>query len=673
AFVAAAYGDKSWGIRAIMITVPISWAFMNASSAGWWSWVADIFPEKMRAGFFLKRSALINIINVIWFFLAGMCLDLFEGPGRFWVYGAIFSIGALTGIVDIILNIFIPEPLPATQPTFHPTDALEPLKNRNFVHFSISAGIVLFSINLATPFQSPFVVDPRRVGAPITWLGIMYAISQLTWVLTAPFWGTVMDKWGRKPVVTLGCFYALSWVGFFFLTPRTYIYILPLISLGIGLLSPAFTEGVNQMMLSLTPEKNRISFVAWYLAISGVVSAGGPIFGGILFDALAGFSLRVGPFEFVDFHAVQLLAILMVIVSAFIMSRVKEGKERPISFVVSRIANPGIIRTYALMEDLASSVDPEKAESALRAIDPDTGDLAIEEILARLDDPYPEIREEAARALGRIASPLAVDALSTRLRDPSSSIRVAAARALGKIGDKRAVEPLAATLREAASEELQDACVQALGTIGGDRSIKEVLALYRADVPENVRASAGTAASRLGLFEAAWELYPRLCESTNPVLRRQYAIALDNLLGNREEFYRLIGGSVSGTATRIARLFTSVEENVAKATMKLGENPKSIRTEIRRSADLLNSGHEEEALLLILSYAERVLESIFGQSPTKEGFVELAFRTEQTLGTFAWLLIETRRRLELGFPKTEGGRDSQRLIALLLAHFLANH
>ncbi|MFH2115796.1 MAG: hypothetical protein ABIJ86_14950, partial [Spirochaetota bacterium] len=148
AFVAAARGDRSWGIRAIMVAVPLSWVFMNASAAGWWSWVADLFPENIRGSFFLKRSAIINIINVIWFFLASMFLDLFQGPSTLWVYGIIFSIGAASGIVDILLNLFIPEPVYVEIASFAPMDALEPLKNHNFIRFSIAVGIAIFSINL---------------------------------------------------------------------------------------------------------------------------------------------------------------------------------------------------------------------------------------------------------------------------------------------------------------------------------------------------------------------------------------------------------------------------------------------------------------------------------------------------------------------------------------------
>ncbi len=681
AFVAAANGNRSWGIKAIIIAIPISWAFMNASSSGWWSWVADLFPEKIRGSFFLKRSAITNVVNVVWFFLASMLLDVFDGPSSFYVYGFIFIVGAVAGIIDIVLNIFIPEPVSADRPVFTAADALLPLKDRNFIGFSVATGIAIFSINLIVPFQAPFVVDPTRVGAPNTWLGIMFVISQLTWVLTAPFWGTVMDKWGRKPVVILGCFFSLSWIGYFFLTPRSFTYLLPLISIAYGLLAPAFFEGINQMMLSLTPTKNRIAFVAWYMTIAGVVSAGGSLAGGAIFDALSGFSLKWGPFRFLNFHVVQLLAILMVLLSAWILSRVREGKERPIAFVAGRVVNPLILRTYAYMEDIAGSYDPDRAEQALRAIESETGDLALDEITARLDDPYPEIQEEAARALGRIGSPLTVDSLVARLEDPSSSIRIAAARALGKIRDRRAVEPLARTLREGGSEELQDACVQALGNIGGERAVEEVLNAYRTSPSDRVRAGASDSASRLGLFEAAWEIYPRLYETGNPSLRHQYAIAFGNLMGSPGEFYRYVSGSETGMDERVAKLFGRLQTNVSATLARLVDkkDAKALKAEKARSAELaekalefLGTGKEEEALSLMMEYSDRLLLRIFGRGATEEGFTDFAFRVDQKLGTFVWMLAESRRHLDGGFAHAGDGRDVCKLFTLLIVYYLAS-
>lgn len=689
AFVAAAGGDFSWGIRAIMVAVPVSWVFMNASAAGWWSWVADLFPENIRGSFFLRRSAIINVVNVVWFFLASMFLDLFQGPSTLWVYGIIFSIGAILGIVDILLNIFVPEPVNIERVGFGPMDALEPLKNRNFIRFSIAVGIAIFSINFIAPFQAPYLVDPLRIGAPKTWLGIMFVISQLTWVFTAPFWGTVMDKWGRKPVVVVGCMFVLSWIGYLFITPRTYIYLLPLMSIAGGLVAPAFWEGVNQMMLSLAPNRNRIAYVAWYMTLVGVVSAGGSLAGGFLLDSLAGLSFRVGQLAFGDFHAVQLLSILMVMLSAFILSRVREGRERPLGFVLGRVANPGILKTYAYLDYIAGAIDPGKAEQALRSIEAQTGDLALDEILARLDDPYPEIREEAARALGRIGSPLAVDPLVQRLEDRSSSLRIAAVRALGRLRDARAIEPLAGILGESTSEDLLEACLHALGAIGGDRATDLVLAYYRGATSERLRAAAGIAASHLGMFDGAGNLFVRFTSTRNRSIRRNFAIALGNLLGEPGEFYRYVTGSETGIADRISRLFGRLEWKLKAVVLRAGGagNKQALKLaadetvqSIKGIHDAYESGEDEKALLGMMELVRRLFKDIFGSFAEGGEVRELAFRVDPRLGAFAWLVETSAEWLsEESGPEAcldrvecsvEDASDVQRLLILLMAYFL---
>ncbi len=679
AFMAAATGNRDWGIRAIMITVPLSWVFMNASAAGWWSWVADLFPEKIRGAFFLKRSAIINIINVIWFFLASMVLDLIEGPHTFWIYGAIFSVGAISGIVDIILNLFIPEPEPAETTVFNPADALEPLKNSNFIRFSVAVGIAIFSINLIGPFQSPFVVDPNGVAAPNTWLGIMFVISQLTWVVTAPFWGTIMDKWGRKPVVVMGCFFVLSWTGYFFLTHRTYMYLLPLISIAAGLLAPAFWEGVNQMMLSLAPGKNRIAYVAWYMTLVGLVSAGGSLIGGALLDTLADFRMELFHMAFSGFHVVQLGSILMVLLSAWIISRVKEGREQAMGFVIGRVVNPEILKTYACLDEIGTASDPGRTEQALRSIEAETGDLALDEIIARLDDPYLEIREEAARALGRIGSVYGVEPLIERLESGQSHFQIAVARALGKIRDRRAVDPLIRCLQNARSEELQEACIQALGDIGGDEAARIVETVFRQTSSDRIRAAAADAASRLCLFEAAGELLPRIIAGKNSSIRRQYAIALGNIFGPPGAFYPFVSGSEGASTDRISRLFHRLEGKIRSTNFKLHKTPftklskTQLRTRIQSIRDVreqLDAGQDLEALKKSARFAHDLLAEILGETGESQQLQELAFRIDIRFGSFVWFLREIQNRLENGSLAHEEQGETARLLTLLIVFFL---
>jgi len=679
AFVAAATGNTGWGIRAIMIAVPLSWVFMNASAAGWWSWVADLFPENIRGAFFLKRSAIINVVNVIWFFLASMVLDLIKGPYTFWIYGAIFSIGALSGIVDIILNLFIPEPEPAEMDAFNPADALEPLKNRNFIQFSIAVGLAVFFINMIGPFQSPFIVDPKGVAAPNTWLGIMFVISQLTWVVTAPFWGTIMDKWGRKPVVILGCFFVLSWTGYFFLNHRTYIYILPLISIAGGLLAPAFWEGGNQMMLSLAPGKNRIAYVAWYMTLVGLVSSGGSLLGGAILDALSEFHISLLRLSFSGFHVVQLGSMLMVIFSALIISRVREGRERDVGFVIGRVTNPGILKTYACLYDLDTACDPGRTEQALRSIEAKTGDLALDEIIARLDDPYLEIREEAARALGRIRSAYAVEPLIKRLGDSQTHFQIAIVRALGKIRDRRAVGPLIECLTNTTSEALQEACIQALGDIGGEEAAEAVGEFYRHAPNDHLRATAADAASRLGLFEATSELFPRLIAGKSSSIRRQYAIALGNMFGPPGEFYPFLSGSEGTSADRISRLFHQLEWKIRSTNFKLHKTPitKLSKTKIQERIDTIREVREHldaeqdlEALRKITSFAQDLLAEILGEAVESRQFQELAFRIDIYFGSFVWFLEEVQKYLAGEAKHSADQGETLRLLTLLIVFFL---
>jgi MFS family permease len=174
----------------------------------------------------------------------------------------IISVGAFAGLLDIVSQAVTPEILPDERPAFEATTAFEPLRNRSFVQYAVAIGLATFSMNLIGPFQSPYIVNPSTIGAPTTWLGIMSMLSQLLWVICAPFWGAVMDRWGRKPVVIAGTCLVLGWLGYLVVTPGNYFIVLPLVAVVSGFLSPAFWEGSYQMMLSLSSERNRVSYVA---------------------------------------------------------------------------------------------------------------------------------------------------------------------------------------------------------------------------------------------------------------------------------------------------------------------------------------------------------------------------------------------------------------------------
>lgn len=666
AFRAASGADPQTGFRILAAAMIVSWVLTNISSSGWWEWMADLVPISVRARFFGRRSAVSQSVNIVAFFLTTVVLDAAVGPGRFFVYGVVFLVGGAGGVLDILLHLLIPEPsrtprqaagTPGASPDVESASGgwfTKPLGNRNFRRFSLATGLVLFAINIAAPFFAPYITDPTAIGAPATWLGIMFVISQLTWIAVSPAWGTIMDRFGRKPAVMIGLLFTLSWIGYIVLRPSNYTVVLPMIALVGGLLAPAFWDGINQLMLSLTPSRDRLTYIAWYWTIIGSISAGGSLVGGRLDDRLRGSSFQVLGTELMGFHTVVLSSLLLVGLSLLVLARIDEGPVRPLSYVFSRVASPGIFKTFLNIGVLARADDSERAVRTLRAIDSASDDLAVEHVIDRLGDPDADVREEAVRALGRLRSLEARDALIDVLLDPDATNRVAAARALGRIGDRRAL-PFLIDAMDGGSDELREACAVAMGEIGGDDSVRLLVDLLRGDRSDRVAAGSATALSRLGGFEAAWEIVPRLHRTANPVLRSQLAIALANVLGRPGEFYRHVTGNADQQTTRRRRL-------IQEAIKGLPRVVPGIEDELGAVSRHVTEMNYRSALATLQNGVRRILATRAGlpEEPWLD-VLRATYERDPRLAVWYWF-VEQTSRLERG-TRDEGVERMEFLIA----------
>jgi len=661
-------------VSAAMIS---SWIAMNLTSAGWMSWMADLIPAETRGSFFLRRSAVFQGATVVWFFLASVLLDLFPDGSRSWAYVAIFGVGAVGGVLDILLHLAIPEPKRASRPHFTPAEFIAPLRDGNFLRYALSIGLAVLALYLASPFQAPYVTSPEAIGAANVWLGIMTVISQLTWVAIAPLWGFLMDRYGRKPVVLMGMLVGLGNLGYVFLTRSDYSYVLPLLSIAVGFFGPAFWEGSNQLMLTLAPPEHRVVYISWYNTIIGLVSAVGPIGGGYLARVLADFRVEIGPAEFRGFHVGQIASLFLLGLAALALRKVREGSERPVAYLVSQFATAEVFRSFASLGDLSRDSGDPRVARALRRIDSGGGELVLREVLDRLDDPSAELRREAARALGRIGSRRATEELVCCLADPLSPIRIEAALALGDIGDERAVPPLVRCLA-VGSPELRAACAEALGRIGGetasaalgdglsgekDRSVVAMLA-------EAVSKTAGTedAEGPMELLEAVQELYPRLVESHNAALKRQYAIALGNTLGRPGEFYRFITGETSSRQARCRTLFASFRLRVEPL---LAESASPDAAAALDGCGLaIETERGKEALAACLRIHGMLMSKLFGPSASAPDLPETAGRIDMRLGAWCWLA----QLAADGAASRAGGMDDATclIVALLGLYYLGS-
>ena len=557
-FAVARGGNQKLFMYVIMISSVSTFLLGNMAGSGWWAWMNEIIPGRNRASYFGKRSSLAQTLNIVTFFAATFALDYFPAD-TFMVFGIIYTAAGILGISEFILHITVPEPrsVQLNRSKMKASLFITPFKNKDFRTLCIVAGVSMLGINISAPFFIPMITNANQIGAPVIWLGIIFAISQLTWVIVIPFWGTMMDRFGKKPVVMIGMIFPLSYLGYLFITPHNYMYILPVVAFVGGVFSPALYEGLNQTMMSLVPRKDRTVYIAWYWALLGSIQAIGPILGGYLLENTGSISVLI-------FSSVGVMVIAFLL-----FDTIKNGKELKFTRLVSTITSPGIIKAYFNIPTLGKSLDKEKVGRALHEMKDTRGSIALDEIIVRLDDADEEVREEAVRALGRIGGEDASKVLINCLSDADSLVQVDSARALGKLGVQEAVPFLIEALRSD-DEKLADASARALGKINSPESTAALMGMLKSDRSLRIKATSAEGMSereeRITVLQEILELRD---QTENPVLRKQLSIALGNILGKPGEFYQFLTGTELAREEAVQKLF----KDIRKQLKSLGRIP----------------------------------------------------------------------------------------------------
>jgi hypothetical protein len=345
------------------------------------------------------------------------------------------------------------------------------------------------------------------------------------------------------------------------------------------------------------------------------------------------------------------LCFAVSVLSSFILSRIREGREKPVGFLLSVLMTPQIFRTFLTINVLGRGEASSKVARALRSVEKRSGAIAVSDIIRRLDDPDDEVREEAARALGRIGAAEAVEPLVRHLRDPHSTIRTPAARALGRIGDPRAIPRLVECLEEP-SEDLAEAACQALGRMGAREAMKPLLRLLGEERTQRVIVAASDAVSRLGSFEAALEILPRMHAAASAVLQRQYAVALGNLLGRPGDFYPIVTGDSAARSVALERLQQEAQKTLTRlaGAGKARPDSREVREALARGCRRLKeaAGAADHAALIdeLYSVLLTLCRMYAGREVPEDESLGFAFMHSPTLGLGLWFATEVRSRLD---------------------------
>lgn len=209
----------------------------------WWTWMGDLIPRRIRGRYFARRAQWATLVQVVVIVVISLSLDYIAGgrnPGNenavenynlLVAICIIFAVGSIFGIIDVALfrkvrEVFPPHDDKPRKPTFdfhvprpkrltplsmirmggHYTGSfvnqvlLDPLGDRVFRHYVCYGAALTFTMTVGGWY---FWLHCREnLGFNTLASNCLFlVIGPLSATLTAGWWGKLIDRWGRRPVL----------------------------------------------------------------------------------------------------------------------------------------------------------------------------------------------------------------------------------------------------------------------------------------------------------------------------------------------------------------------------------------------------------------------------------------------------------------------------------------
>ena len=315
--------------------------FASLVGASWNSWMKDLVPQKNLGAYFSHRTRLTQILNVTLSLLAAVSLDYTKGhfPGTEMIaYSIMFLVAGTLGMLGIYLLSRTPEPR-----SFLPNENIfklicKPLKDKNFRSLLVFNSFWSFSLNLATPFFSVYLMKTLHLS--LSYVIGLNIISKASSILFVKFWGRYSDRYSNKTIIHICApVYIICIIAWTFTSmPTLQFFTLPMLVV-IHMLSGMSTSGINLAIsnigLKLAPKEEAIVYIAAKNMFTAFLPAIAPLVGGILADFFASQQWHILHFQ--QWHFFFLIGGSLAFLSLRLLKRVKEEGEVAKTIVVKQL------------------------------------------------------------------------------------------------------------------------------------------------------------------------------------------------------------------------------------------------------------------------------------------------------------------------------------------------
>ncbi|MCH2176839.1 MAG: MFS transporter [Lentisphaeria bacterium] len=599
----------------------------------WFSWIADLVPQKISGKFWGTRHSICIAANMIAILMAGFLLDFFIDSSTQTTslagFAIVFGIAAFLGSADTLIHYFVPEP-PKTEtpnPKSIEKRIIEPLKERNFVLLTVAYALFNFSIGVIASFMPIYLKE--EASASYSMITATVICGSIGGIVGGPLLGLLMDRLGSRglAVILLILGPLCSLTSFFF---KNTSITLPLIFIEIpqpllivciaNLFGGALYGGLFLIQIdilnAITPNKGRATAMAVHWTLVGTISAFGAILGGQIMDWVQANPINLKlPFgENISYIQLQallhaLMMWIMIIPLFLLMSPFK--KEYSVGSVIRTllIGNPlksvnNILNAYMGTTALSRQKRMESAikHGKMRNV------LAVEDLIEQTEDPDIDVREQAIWALAQINTIEARHQLLKLLTEPGQDLKITIVRSLRLFPHENSVGVLLNLLPNA-DASFKAEIIRTLGKIGSPIALDHLTNILSHNHDTTIISASSHALANMGSIASIYTILPKMYQAGNNVLRRSMLIAIADMLIPKGDFYESLIKEKKEPGIELDRFLESIIKSHKKDQ---GQHKIQMDSYLSLLQQQIDQGEKQEACETIYAIAVHSLAVKYG-------------------------------------------------------------
>ena len=243
----------------------------------WGSLMGDIVPERRRGRFFARRTQVVSLVTFVSLTLGGLTLHFSSASGFTRIgFVTLFSIALIARALSVYHLAKMHDPTGHVAAMEVPVGQgwWQRLRRSNFVRFSVFFALVQFSVSIASPFFTVYMLRDLHYSYVAFTANTGMAI--LAQFLTLNRWGRISDIFGNRRILSAtGIIIPLLPLMWTFSSNFWYLLLMQAAS---GLAWAGFTLSASNFLYDLIARDKR----ATYLAIHNVLAALGVLAGAML-------------------------------------------------------------------------------------------------------------------------------------------------------------------------------------------------------------------------------------------------------------------------------------------------------------------------------------------------------------------------------------------------------